>query len=70
MLNIVSIIDNYTNRLNDISDILNKSKKNFINQNVSMINKFFDLSSKEERKLFLNNSFDCIYFVINNNLTS
>ena len=69
MLNIVSIIDDYTNRLNDISNILNKSKKNFFNRDVSMINKFFDLLSKKERKLFLNNFFDCIRFVINNNLT-
>ena len=69
MLNIVSIIDDYTNQLNDISDIINKSKKSFFNQDVSMIDKFFDLSSKRERRLFLNNSFNCIRFIINNNLT-
>ena len=69
MLNIVLIIDDYTDRLNDISDILNKSKKNFLNRNISMINKFFDLSSKKERRLFLNNFFDCTRFVINSNLT-
>ena len=69
MLNIILIIDDYTNRLNDTFDILNESKKSFFNRNVSMINKFFDLFLKEERKLFLNNFFDCIYFVINNNLT-
>ena len=69
MLNIVSIIDDYTNRLNDISDILNKSKKKIFNRNVLMIDKFFNLFSKKKRKLFLNNSFDCIYSVINNNLT-
>ena len=69
MLNIVSIIDDYTNRLNDISDILNKSKKSFFNRSVSMINKFFNLSLKKERKLFLNNFFDCTRSVINNNLT-
>ena len=69
MLNIVSIIDNYTNRLNNISDISNKSKKSFVNRNVSMIDKFFDLLLKRKRKLFLNNFFDCIHFVINNNLT-
>ena len=70
MLNIVSIIDNYTDRLDDISDISNKSKKNFVNRNVSIINKSFDLSSKKERKLFLNNFSDCIRSVINSNLTS
>ena len=69
MLNIVSIIDNYTNRLNDISDILNESKKSFINQNVLMIDKSFDLPSRKERRLFLNNFFNCIRSVINNNLT-
>ena len=69
MLNIVLIIDNYTDRLNDISDILNKSKKNFVNRNVSMIDKFFDLSSKKKRRLFLNNFSDCIHSVINSNLT-
>ena len=69
MLNIVSIIDDYTNRLNDIFDISDKSKKSFFNRNVLMINKFFDLFSKKKRKLFLNNSFNCIHFVINNNLT-
>ena len=68
MLNIVSIIDDYTNQLNDIFDISNESKKNFFNRNVSMINKFFDLFSKKERRLFLNNFFDCIRSVINNNL--
>ena len=69
MLNIVSIIDNYINRLNNIFDILNESKKSFVNRNVSMIDKFFNLSLKEKRRLFLNNFFDCIRFVINNNLT-
>ena len=69
MLNIVLIIDNYTNQLNDISDISNKSKKSFSNRDVSIINKFFDLFSKKERRLFLNNFFDCIHFIINNNLT-
>ena len=68
MLNIVSIIDNYTDRLNNIFDISNKSKKKFVNRNILIINKFFDLFLKEKRKLFLNNSFDCIRFVINNNL--
>ena len=69
MLNIVSIIDDYTDRLNNISDISNELKKNFSNRSVSMINKFFDLFLKKERRLFLNNFFDCISFVINNNLT-
>ena len=69
MLNIVSIIDDYTNRLNDILNISNESKKSFFNRNVSMINKFFNLFSRKEYRLFLNNSFDCIRFVINNNLT-
>ena len=69
MLNIVSIVDDYINRLNDISDISNKSKKSSFNQDVLMIDKFFNLFSKKERKLFLNNSFDCTRFVINNNLT-
>ena len=68
MLNTASIINDYTNRLNDISDISNKSKKSFSNRNVSMINKFFDLFSKEERRLFLNNSFNYTRSVINNNL--
>ena len=70
MLNIVSIINDYTDRLNDIFDISNKSKKSFFNRDVSMINKFFDLFSEKERKLFLNNSFNCTRFIINNNLTS
>ena len=70
MLNIVSIIDDYTDRLNDISDISNKSKRSFFNRDVSMINKFFNLFLRKKRKLFLNNSFDCIRSVINNNLTS
>ena len=70
MLNIVLIVDNYTDRLNNISDISNKLKKSFINRDVSMINKFFNLSSKKERRLFLNNFSDCTRFVINNNLTS
>ena len=68
MLNIVSIIDNYTNRLNDIFDISDESKKNFVNRNVLMINKFFDLSLKEERRLFLSNFLNCIRSVINSNL--
>ena len=70
MLNTAPIVDNYTNRLDDISDISNKSKKNFVNRDVSIIDKSFDLSSKEKRKLFLNNSFDCIRSAINSNLTS
>ena len=69
MLNTVSIVDNYTDRLNDISDISNKLKKSFVNRGVSIIDKSFDLFSKEERKLFLNNFFDCTRSVINNNLT-
>ena len=69
MLNIVSIIDDYTNRLNDIFNISDESKKSFFNRNVSIINKFFDLLSKKERKLFLNNFFDCTRFIINSNLT-
>ena len=31
MLNIVSIINNYTDRLNDIFNISDESKKNFVN---------------------------------------
>ena len=31
MLNIVLIIDDYTDRLNDIFNILNESKKSFVN---------------------------------------
>ena len=69
MLNIASIIDNYTNRLNNILDISDESKKNFVNQNVSMIDKFFDLFLKEKRRLFLNNFSNCTRFIINNNLT-
>ena len=69
MLNIVLIIDNYTDRLNDIFDISNELKKSFVNRNVSMINKFFNLFLKKERRLFLSNFFDCIHSVINNNLT-
>ena len=69
MLNTASIVDDYTDRLNDIFDISDESKRSFFNRDVSMINKFFDLSSKREHKLFLNNSFDYIRSVINNNLT-
>ena len=68
MLNTASIVDNYINRLNNISDILNKLKKNFNNRNISIINKFYDLHSRKERKLFLSNSFDCTCS-LNNNLT-
>ena len=69
MLNIVSIINDYTNRLNDIFNISDELKKSFFNRDISMINKFFNLFLKKERKLFLSNSFDCIRSVINNNLT-
>ena len=69
MLNIASIVDDYTDRLNDIFDILNKSKKSFVNRDILMIDKFFDLFSKEERRLFLSNSLNCIRSIINNNLT-
>ena len=69
MLNIVSIVDDYTDRLNDISDISDESEESFFNRDVSMIDKFFDLSLKKERRLFLSNFFDCIRSVINNNLT-
>ena len=69
MLNTVSIINDYTDRLNNIFDISNESKKSFINRDVSMIDNFFNLFSKKERKLFLNNFFDCTGFIINNNLT-
>ena len=69
MLNIASIVDDYTDRLNDILDISDESKKSFVNQNVSMIDNFFDLFSKKERRLFLNNSFDCTRSAINSNLT-
>ena len=67
-MNIVLIIDNYINRLNDIFNILNESKKNFANRNILIINKFFDLFLKKNCKLFLNNFFDCTRSVINSNL--
>ena len=69
MLNIVSIVDDYTNRLNDIFDISDESEESFVNRDVSMINNFFDLFSKRERRLFLSNFFDCTRCVIDNNLT-
>ena len=65
MLNIVSIVDNYIHRLNNIFYISDELKKNFNNRNVSIIDKFYNLYLKRKRRLFLNSSFNCIRFLNN-----
>ena len=72
MLNIVLIVDDYTDRLNSILDVLNKLKKSFDNRNIAMIDKFYDFNLKKKCRLFLNNSFECIRSINNfsNNITS
>ena len=49
----------------NVSDEVNKS---FDNRVHSIIDNFYDFHLKEERRLFLNNSFDCTRF-LNNKLT-
>ena len=68
MLNIVSIVDDSTYRLNDISDVSDKLKKSFDNRNILIINKFYNFHSEKKRRVFLNSFFDCTHF-LNNNLT-
>ena len=65
ILNLASIINDYTNWLNNIFDISDELKKKFNNRNVSMIDKFYDLYSERKHRLFLNNFFNYVHSLNN-----